>query len=88
MCYKNRTFLFVTNSVILGRSGRSGVFQLLSPLRTVRDSFPSHGSSILKIDPVERSGRYLPIQPMPDVHGLTWLIKACFPYGAYAANNN
>ncbi len=32
-------------------SGRSGASRPLSPLRTVRDSFPSHGSSISKASP-------------------------------------
>ena len=31
------------------KPSRSGVLQPLSPLRTVLDSFPSHGSSILKV---------------------------------------
>ena len=32
----------------LTEPGRAGALRLLSPLRTVRDSFPSYGSSILK----------------------------------------
>ena len=32
-----------------GEPGRSGALRLPSPLRTVRDSFPSHGSSTSKV---------------------------------------
>jgi hypothetical protein len=38
------------------RPGRSGAFRPLSPLRTVRDSFPSHGSSIFKAALMGRPG--------------------------------
>ena len=44
-----------------GRSSRSGILLSLSPLRTVHESFPSHGSSNSKHLPIQMSASQLTI---------------------------
>jgi len=44
----NATSLIWRQSLVFPVPGGAGTLQSHSPLRTVRDSFPSHGSSILK----------------------------------------
>ena len=55
------------------RSSRSGVFRPHSPLRTVRDSFPSYRSSISKATLGGRPDRFTSMPAVPGTLGLTGL---------------
>ena len=68
--------------------GRSGASRPLSSLRTVRDSFPSHGSSIFKAA-LEGGGPtvLLPMQTLPGIHARTMPAVICSPYDFNAAGN-